>query len=372
MSGHPVKRRRVFYIPGFDPRGAGYYHALYKDNAARQSAVSGLALNVGPRSRAGDCAHRWNITADNTQTTYDTLLWDDIVRREWRSGARGRLRDIVDFYNWPHVHDLGPAIARRSIKRFIGGFYPLIYLTLAALASALVFFIIAGIGSWPWMAIGAVSAAVMWFGAIKLGEKIAVFWLLKIYGFTARWGKGCAPSLDARITAFTDHIAREIEADDAQEVMLVGHSIGGILAIPIAAQLSQRGLKNPLTLVTLGQSIPLVSFQREAQSYRNDLTRVMNDSDILWIDYAAPADGACFPLMEVMPDGTSTSPVRLNTRFVQLYEVAKYKRMRINPYKIHFLYLSASDYAGAYDYFAMTAGPQSLRDRLTAQGVLTP
>lgn len=370
MSEQSVKRRRVFYIPGFDPRGAAYYHRLYKDNAARQSAINGIPFQTGMRSRVCDHAHRWTVNADDTETLFDVLLWDDIVRREWRSGYRGRLRDIADFYSWRHVSDIAPPIGKRSIKRLLGGFYPLIYLVLSAITSAVVFFKISALGSWPWMALGVVIAAAVWIGAIKLGERIAVFWLLKIYGFTSRWGKGRAQDMDQRITAFADHIAREIALDDAQEIMIVGHSIGGIVAIPVTARLMEKGIGKPVTLVTLGQSIPLVSYQRPARSYRDDLMRVMNDDTVFWVDYTAPADGACFPLMGVTPDDMVKEPIRLNTRFVRLYDTVKYKRMRLNPYKIHFLYLESSDCAGDYDYFAMTAGPKTLRDRLVAQGVI--
>ena len=41
-----VKRRAVFYIEGYDPRGPSHYHGLYRDEAAKQAklepALSGL------------------------------------------------------------------------------------------------------------------------------------------------------------------------------------------------------------------------------------------------------------------------------------------------------------------------------------------
>ena len=36
MSVQQVKRRKVFYISGFDPKGAGGYYDMYLEEAAKQ------------------------------------------------------------------------------------------------------------------------------------------------------------------------------------------------------------------------------------------------------------------------------------------------------------------------------------------------
>ena len=341
-----ISKRHVFYIPGFDPRGPRHYHTLYRENAARQAAVNGWALDIGPRRKLGDFVHRWAVRGAGVETTYDFLAWDDIVRANWRGGVKARLRDLLGFYGSRVIVDLVPPVARQSPRRLLTGFYPLLSLLLLVALCVLAFVLIAAAGNWAAMSIllAAAAAAILWAAGVMLAERCAVFWLLKIFSFCARWGRGEIPALNARAGLFADHIASVLNKTDAQEVMIVGHSIGAIISVSSCAQLA-RQLDRPLTLVTL--------------------ERVAKDENILWIDYSAPADGACFPLMKLTDEG---GPVALSARFHRLFAPEKYRWMRYRWYKMHFLYLMASDYAGAYDFFLMTAGPRSLRMRLTEQG----
>ena len=39
-------KRKVFYLGGFDPRGVRFYHQLYRDQAARYTALTGEAVET--------------------------------------------------------------------------------------------------------------------------------------------------------------------------------------------------------------------------------------------------------------------------------------------------------------------------------------
>ncbi len=51
-----VRRRRVFYIPGYDPFHPRRYRELYRKEAAAQAAVSGYTIALFPSRRAGRMA----------------------------------------------------------------------------------------------------------------------------------------------------------------------------------------------------------------------------------------------------------------------------------------------------------------------------
>ena len=223
-----ISKRHVFYIPGFDPRGPRHYHTLYRENAARQAAVNGWALDIGPRRKLGDFVHRWAVRGAGVETTYDFLAWDDIVRANWRGGVKARLRDLLGFYGSRVIVDLVPPVARQSPRRLLTGFYPLLSLLLLVALCVLAFVLIAAAGNWAAMSIllAAAAAAILWAAGVMLAERCAVFWLLKIFSFCARWGRGEIPALNARAGLFADHIASVLNKTDAQEVMIVGHSIG--------------------------------------------------------------------------------------------------------------------------------------------------
>ena len=46
-----VSRRCVFYVSGFDPKGAAHYHGLYREESAHQCNAEGYTRTVGPRKR---------------------------------------------------------------------------------------------------------------------------------------------------------------------------------------------------------------------------------------------------------------------------------------------------------------------------------
>ncbi|MGR3686217.1 MAG: hypothetical protein ACU0D5_08265 [Paracoccaceae bacterium] len=53
MSHHQVKRRRVFYIPGYDPIHPRRYRELYRKEGAAQAAVSGYEIALRPKAGGG-------------------------------------------------------------------------------------------------------------------------------------------------------------------------------------------------------------------------------------------------------------------------------------------------------------------------------
>jgi hypothetical protein len=82
-----VRRRCVFYVSGFDPKGASFYHALYMEQALLQSALNGTKLDVGPRQRLPGGNSFWDVKSATAQgpveTHYEFMRWDDVVRAHW-------------------------------------------------------------------------------------------------------------------------------------------------------------------------------------------------------------------------------------------------------------------------------------------------
>lgn len=362
-----VARRHVFYLSGFDPRGARHYHQLYKTESALQQHVNGLDFNVSSRRKIDEFAHGWQVKADGVETQVEFLSWDDIIRRAWRPGMTGVLRDLGYFIRHYIATGLIWKFGRTSWHRLVAGFYPVVWVFLSfALAVAL----LARAEGFRSLILATALSFLLLKGAFMLGEKLAAFWLLRIYVFSTKWADGQIGGIDARLEAFSRRVLSALREGKPDEVMIVSHSVGTMLAVSVAAKvLRGMGQGQKLSFVTLGECIPLMSFQKNAAAYRGDLQEIARDKRLLWADYTAPADGACFPLLDpVAASGLEASqgagPRLLSPRFFKLYSKRNYRRLRFNWYKMHFLYLMSTDHAGDYDYFAMTAGPQSLAARL--------
>lgn len=369
-----VKKRIVYYLSGFDPRGVRYYHALYKEHFQKQSAINGLSGIVSPRKKLHNHLYQWDIDANDhgrdVHTQYRFLSWDDIIRTEWSSGIISYYKDLIYCIVAYIFNGLVVSFAKASPKQMMAAFYPVVYLLGIALGAWYAAqFLYDVIGGW----IGAVSAIAGVLGVFvtfeRIGNQIGVFWLLRIYAFSVRWGRGEIDTIEERIDRFADEIRRAVRDEDADEVLLVSHSVGTILSVSVLARALERAEDwNRFGMVTLGECIPLVSFQPDASGYRNELKNIANHPEIIWLDYTAPIDGACFPLHDFMKSAgidsvESNLLLLLSPRFHTLFDKMNYKKLRRDWYTTHFLYLMSQDKAGDYDFFAMTAGAENIRTK---------
>ena len=370
-----VKKRIVYYLSGFDPRGVRHYHALYREHAKKQGRINGNDYHVSSRKKIHNHLFEWTVDTDDhgqtVHTRYRFLSWDDIIRAEWSSGIMSYYKDLLYCIAAYIFNGLVWSFAKASPKQMMAAFYPVIYLLGALFAAVYAGSSLYGwLGGWIGAAAFALSAAAVLIAFERVGNRIGVFWLLRIYAFSVRWGKGEVRAIEERIDHFAEEIAAAVrDAQEVDEILLVSHSVGTILSVSVLARaLEQTGGWNKFGMVTLGECIPLLSFQPQAERYREELGRIAREPDMIWIDYTAPIDGACFPLHDFMksagiPDGVGGYPRYRSPRFHKLYDKITYKKLRRDWYTTHFLYLMSAERPGEYDYFTITAGAGSLRDQ---------
>ena len=94
-----VAKRCVLYVSGFDPKGASYYHALYRDESASQGKPGGQAPEVGARRRHASGNAFWSVQArvgeQQVETHYEFMRWDDVVRAHWPKNTWALWRDVI-------------------------------------------------------------------------------------------------------------------------------------------------------------------------------------------------------------------------------------------------------------------------------------
>ena len=373
-----VTRRKVYYVAGFDPRGAGYYHRLYREESAKQAAHhDGASISVGQRAKLAPLVSAWNVDSrwdgHDVETTYHYLHWDDLVRRHWQGSLlRVIMAAVRDYGYYIRCGALG-----RLKKTFRGPYFSAVY-PMAYLALLLLLAIACGVGvgsllgviglasGWAWAG-GIAAGAAVGAGGIALANRLAVFWLLRTYCFVQAWGAREPIDVMARVDALAEWIRLDQQASPSDEVLLVGHSVGSILAVSIAARLTallsdeQRGR---ITLVTLGQCIPLLSLMPTAKPFHHDLGRLADERAMSWLDMNARADALCFSQanpLDVSGIRGGGRPTAQVVRPFKMFDKRTYARMKLNRQRMHFQYLMASALPNEYDYFRMTAGPSRIQ-----------
>ena len=366
-------RRRVLYIPGYDPFPPRRYRELYRAEGAEQAAISGYSLAL--KARPGE-TYGWQVEAHidgrEVQAEVEVLVWSDLVKG---SMARGILGTYVLLARTAWVYIASGALFRLVRLRkgpMIAALYPAILLVLQLMVALLAGALTVWLAPWPWVDL-ALGAGVVWAaleGFRRLDRRLYVYYLMHDFAFTALGGGAYPAVLEERMALFRARI-RAALASGVQEVLVVGHSSGVHIGVSVLADLIREGLPPvgpSLSFLSLGQAVPMASFLPGAQRLRADLRFLSEREEVTWVDVTAPSDGCSFALCDpVAVSGVATEaqrwPLVISASFTQTLSPERWRVLRWQFFRLHFQYLCAFDRPGDYDYFQITAGPMSLRKR---------
>jgi len=397
-----VARRRVFYIPGYDPLPPRRYRELYRNESRKQARISNYRIEQkSDRSETG-----WRVRAEidgmQVQSKIDVLVWHDLVQNSMRAGILGTYLALI---RTAWIYLTTGTLRRLSWLAkgpVLAAFYPVVMLlgqlmlavlgafVLASLAGVVTFqagtFFSRLIGSSPdpngllWTVVG---TSVFWMvflpTAVKTlqwfkskDEKTFAYYLMHDYAYTAKRRGAYPEEIDARLVEWRHRIEAAMR-ENVDEVLIVGHSSGAQLAVSVVADLVRsnrfKDTGPDLSLLTLGQVIPMISFLPEARRLRRDLRLLATDDTITWLDVSAPGDGCSFALSDpvsvsgVAPPKGQKWPIIISAAFSKTLAPETLKALRHRYFRLHFQYLCAFDRPGDYDYFKITAGPRTLGQR---------
>nr|WP_111300681.1 hypothetical protein [Paracoccus saliphilus] len=376
-------RRRVLYLPGFDPIPPRRYRELYRREGAEQARLSGYRLALRP---GGAHRRRFAWSADSTidgrkaEAQVEVLVWSDLVQASMRQGIAGTYLQLVrTAWTYAATGALW-RLARLRRGPVIAALYPiavlLAQLVLALLASGLAAWAVAALGSaWLGLPVGLMAAAaVLWLGR-RLDHKLFAYYLMHDYAFTAAHQGAYPPALEERLAQFRQRLAQTLD-EDLDEVLVVGHSSGAYLAVSLLADLLRahppRQDGPVLALMTLGHVVPMAAFLPGAARLRADLAFLSQAPDIFWLDVTAPGDACCFALCDPVAVCGEAGPQQrwplvISAAYTHTLSPERQKAIRHRWFRLHFQYLCAFDRPGDYDYFAITAGPLTLAERFAGR-----
>lgn len=383
-KGDRVGRRRVFYIPGYDPFHPRRYRELYRREGAEQARIGGYTLDLAARGR-----HGWHVSFEEAgqkaEAEIEVLVWSDIVARSMGRSVAATYAQLVSTA-WIYVASGALfRLARLRKGPTIAALYPVAVLVLQAASALLAAWAVAalaaragaGLGWAPvasgvlGLALGVGAAALFLRGCQKHDNRIFAWYLMHDYAFSASARGATPPPLRPRLAAFSDRVVAAL-AEDWDEVLVVGHSSGAHLAVSVLADLIRSGRVPEggpaLAFLSLGQVVPMVSFLPGAADLRADLAFLSTREEIAWVDVTAPGDGCAYALCDpVAVSGVAGPdkrwPLVVSAAFTRTLSPDRWRRLRWRFFRLHFQYLCAFDRPGDYDYFRITAGPMTLAAR---------
>ena len=387
--------RLVFFFSGFDPRSATFYHRLFRSGISQRNAAHDETLALGKRHRIGRWATVWTSLWRGAssalggrpvtmRTRVHFMRWDDIVRRHWERAPLTLARDYWNVYAKGLASGVLMRVWRASPGAFWMAMFPLVVGVLSIAGGVL---LVGGLLAASGLVAPSTSVAVgLAVGA--LGWRLAAGWvdcewLLRLYAFMREQALGEVPALDERLDEMAARLVEAVEARMRQpgamplkEIMVVGYSSGTIMAASVLARAmpkladvvdsrrTNRG--TALSLVTLGQCIPIAAEWPGARRFRHEL-EVLGDSPMLtWHDYSAASDRAAFWKTPPWPEPALVKGRQASPPFKPAPGVLQFALMRRARRAMHLQYLLPPQGRGgadSYDFFLLACGPQTLAER---------
>ena len=387
-----VKKRRVFYIPGYDPIHPRRYRELYRKEGAAQAVISGYEIDLKPGEPGGNFGWQvqGRIAGAEVQAQVEVLVWSDIVRDSMSTSIPGTYLQMLRTA-WIYI-STGALWRLMKLRKgpVIAALYPVgMLLAQLALALLVAFLVYIGLyGGYVTLYLpGAVPFAALMLGVAALAGaaagvlllrwfkskdgKFFAYYLMHDYSYSASSRGANPPELETRLAEFGETITAALETD-VEEVLVVGHSSGAHLGVSVLADLIRAGRVRPdgpaLSFLTLGQVVPMVSFLPKAERLRGDLQYLSAREELSWVDVTAPGDGCAFALCDPVSVSSVAPkdkkwPLVFSAAFTQTLSPERWKELRWKFFRLHFQYMCAFDRPKDYDYFQITAGPKTLGAR---------
>ena len=394
-----VRHRHIIYVQGYDPRGLAQYYRMFRTELRKFGALYGLSASVGrPQGAPDGETGSWTIETRaedwTTRTRYDFLRWEDLIQRDlaapiwqtvfhatglfWRAvftGTLGRFWKanwrFAAFVIYPHFVFLIEVLG--SLGLAVGLSLGLRAGLAIDLGQRLG---VADIPAWAFWIVGGLAFAGILSAMLKWTERWTyLLYLLSDGIWTWEFSHGRRPEWDGRIDRFAQQLIEVVRRNEAEEIVLVGHSSGSFLSIEILARALQLdralGSYGPrVVLLTVGGNLPIVGFHAVSQAFRDDLRMLAMETSIDWIDCQSRKDVMNFyPFDPIAGHGIELGAARRNphivpVRFREIIRPENYRLFRWKFFRVHFQFVMANELPHAYDFFMIVCGPVPLRDRM--------
>lgn len=369
MTETRVLRRQVYHVSGYDSAPPSAVFKRFAKELRRFELTWGVRATVSEVVVGPDLA-TWRVSASGpnwrAETEMNLVRWDDIITSSGERPAWRRLLPaIVAFYDFL-VAGVLAAYLRTSWRYAMFFIYPLfILLLIAAISSAFAFFSFKFSASYFVSLIG-------FFGMGGFLLHAADRWLylgmlLEDWIFARDYIRNGNDVLADRLQRVAAEIARSPLIEATDEILIVGHSLGAVLAIDLIdramkLKTEQSGERRKIAFLSVGASILKIALHRAAREFRAAIGRVSSNLDVFWADYRARSDVMNFfgaELLRHLKLPPTGSPVVRNVSIRRMIAPARYPRIRKNWYKMHCQFVRGNDRRAPYDYFMVTCGPIS-------------
>lgn len=374
----PLRKRLVIQFTGYEglhPKAVRVRHAqALKDFDRLWNARTRLPPMV---EEPDDCGTLAAITTGNgwqTETEFCQFgtadIFDDYAAR---STPKRMLTGFHAFLNILFTGTLWRYL--RTSWRFVLFFLWPFLLSLAILAvAALIVFapMAAGVSALHLFWSVPLAAFLATLLVRKPGDRFFMSYLLDDWSAAYDRIHGRNEKLSQRRKAFTEALKRKIEESQADEVIIVAHSLGTVPAVEALADLQRERpdllTRQPVSLLAIGSCLMMIALHPRAKSLREDVRVVIEESPVLWSEFQVLTDIIHFygsDPAKVLKLKTDNPPLIHRIRFKHVHSENRYKRSKGNFFLMHLLYMRGAEKKNFYDFGMFLHGPFLFRELMT-------
>jgi len=379
-----VQRRAVFFVGGYDPKSPEAFFERLRREIARFDALWDLksevsAVSVSQDDEVGQVtietagkSPAWSVTTD-----FHFLVLDKIVLADFARPLPVRLGKYLAAFADFVISGTALRIFANAWRFGLYFLFPFVMILLFAMLGYLSARLTA-----PWIGWAGWLVGLAVFAAAQaiLGKRWPVNHLMDLWSFSVNFIRGRRPDAEALVQRFSETITQRVAAGQYDEVILVGHSTGGVLMLDFAArclaldpQFSSRA--RHVSLLTLGSTALKAGYHPAAKGFREGVQKLVDDEKLEWVEIQCLTDVINLyktdPVaeMKLRREPGRAFPLIRQVRVKDMLQTETYKRIKRNFFRVHYQYIFGNTKPYWFDFFQVCCGPTPLLER-TEQSIV--
>jgi hypothetical protein len=381
------RTRHVFHIAGYDPVSARNQHQRF----LRQLTIFKRTWNVA--ASATDLENQtsmpnWRVTAEGpnwqVESSVELLAWDDLVNKDAGASRIVRLLRALIVYSNLLLTGTLLRYAIASPRYFLFAMAPLIETILLGILSWSVAFFLVSLIGWPPPVEYSLAVAGGFVAFLLLlewpGRRWRIYQALDDWILSLDYVYGKRPDLEARLDHFANRIVSEATSGHADEIVVVGHSLGATFALDAVARalaidpdLGRHG--HSIAVVTVGATIPKCALHPAAHRLRDRIREVVNELSVHWVEYQSRQDAISFYRFDpvtlkrlgAVDDKLDGRPLIRRVQAKNMLQPATFAKYRLRVLRLHYQVVMGNERRASYDYFMMICGPLLVKEWTTSR-----
>jgi hypothetical protein len=378
MSDQPVQKRDVVFVCGYEISRPEAHHRRFQKELPLFEKTWNVKADLSPPSvDARTNVALWKIRSKGANWQVDTdyymYWWGDLIAPDFELSDSRRLilgfRALFDFTFSGALF----AYFRTNWRYALFFLYPYVLLALAAVGGFyFTSWALNGLvpyAGWIGLAVGIALVVVL----LKMPPKpFYIGYLLNDWYFAHDLVHHRRPALDERIDGFARELAALARRSSADEIVIVGHSLGAVQAIDVTARAKRLDPEfgtngPPVRVMTVGSSLLKIGLHPESRRLREAVAAVANDPNLYWAEFQAISDIVNFYKSDPVTDlglPRAPQPVVQIVRVKHMLQPETYKGLKYDFFRVHRQFVMGNEQRYFYDYYMICCGPLSLPTRV--------